>query len=245
MTRGVFVAIDGPGGAGKSTLTSALAAVLQEDSRAVYQTRQPTDTPLGKMARYGTDRFKGRAMAHLIAADRYHHLDELLLPALRRGEIVVCDRYIASSLVLQVMDGLDLETVWQINSAARLPDLAVFVTGHPDVIADRLAARGAHSRYERMPNSSHIEHRLFTEAASFFVDQGVQILELDATATDPESLARIVAGEVIALMQNRPTDDPGRAHLQPEQPRPAEGRETVRFPYLTAGAGPGPHGDSA
>jgi dTMP kinase len=210
----------------------------------VYETREPTDTPLGKLARHGTDTYRGRAMAHLIAADRYQHLEMEIRPALARGEIVVCDRYVASSLVLQALDGLDRDLVWQLNEAAELPDLAVFVTGHPDVLEDRLSARGAHSRYERQPGSSHVECGLFADAATFLTERGVDVLALDATATDPETLARIVAGEILALRSKKP-HDAGSADVQPQQSVQAAGGAAAFVSGLPAGTRPGAHRDSS
>ncbi|WP_225320704.1 dTMP kinase [Streptomyces luteolifulvus] len=242
MTGGLFVTLDGPGGVGKSTLTGALAAVLRESGLVVHETREPTDAPLGNLARHGTDTYRGRTMAHLIAADRYQHLETEIRPALARGEIVVCDRYIASSLVLQVMDGLDRDLVWQLNESADLPDLAVFVTGHPDVIADRLTARGAHSRYERQPGSTRVEYGLFADAATFLTDRGVNVLELDATATDPETLARIVAGEVLALRSRKP-HDAGSADVQPQQPVQGAGGAAALVSGVPAGTRLGADGD--
>ncbi|MFI2434602.1 dTMP kinase [Streptomyces sp. NPDC018693] len=239
----MLVTVEGPGGVGKSTVTAALVAVLREEFGAkVCATREPTDTPLGTIARQGTDLYRGRAMAHLIAADRYQHLEEQIRPAMERGEIVVCDRYVASSLVLQVMDGVDRETVWQMNEAADPPDLAVFLTAHPDVIAYRLACRGAHSRYEREPGSSLTEYGLFAEAAKFLADRGVPVVELDATATDPDTLARGIAGDVLT-MRSQKSHDPGRAHVQSQQPIPGASGATALVPGLSAGTRPGPDGD--
>lgn len=72
---GEFFTIDGPGGVGKSTVTAAVALELRTIGVAVCQTREPSDTPLGLLARNGTDTYRGMAMACLIAADRYAHLD--------------------------------------------------------------------------------------------------------------------------------------------------------------------------
>ncbi|MFG3022273.1 dTMP kinase [Streptomyces sp. NPDC048254] len=240
---GVFVTIEGPGGVGKSTVTAAVAAVLREQYGVqVCATREPTDTPLGTIARQGTDLYRGHAMAHLIAADRYQHLDEQIRPALGRGEIVVCDRYVASSLVLQVMDGVDQADVWQMNAAADRPDLTVFLTAHPDVIANRLALRGAHSRYERLPGGTHIEHGLFAEAAKFLADIGVTVVELDATATDPDTLARHIAGDILTMRSHKP-HAPRRADVQPQQPLAGASGATALVPGRPAGAGVRADGD--
>ncbi|MEU6071861.1 hypothetical protein ABZ864_47440 [Streptomyces sp. NPDC047082] len=63
------------------------------------------------------------AMACLVAADRYHHLAQEIRPALQRGNVVLCDRYIASSLVLQVIDGLP---VTRCGSSIGTPDCRTF-----------------------------------------------------------------------------------------------------------------------
>ncbi|MCI3277671.1 dTMP kinase [Streptomyces cylindrosporus] len=243
--QGMLIAVEGPGGVGKSTVTAALTTLLRDEFAVnVCATREPTDTPLGTMARQGTDVYRGLAMAHLIAADRYQHLDEQIRPAMARGEIVVCDRYIASSLVLQVMDGVDRETVWRMNEAAERPDLVVLLTAHPDVLTNRLARRGTHSRFERETDSSHIEYGLFAEAAKFLADRDVPIVELDATAADPDTLARIIAGDVLTMRSHK-SHAPGRADLQPQQPVPGASGEATLVPDRPAGAGPRTDRDGA
>ncbi|WP_246561668.1 dTMP kinase [Streptomyces roseirectus] len=190
---GLFVTIDGPGGVGKSTVTTAVAAELRSAGVAVCQTREPSDTPLGRLARQGTETYRGMAMACLIAADRYVHLDEVIRPALAQGTTVVCDRYIASSLVLQVLDGVDRDVVWELNRHADMPDLAVIVNARTEVIEKRLTSRGAHSRYEREPGNAARECTAYRETARFLMAAGVRVLQLDASAASPDEIARAVA----------------------------------------------------
>lgn len=189
---GLFVTIDGPGGVGKSTVTAAVVEQLREADIPVHQTREPSDTPLGQLARHGTDEYQGMTMACLIAADRYSHLEQEIRPAVVRGNVVVCDRYIASSLVLQVMDGVARDIVWELNRHADMPDLAVIIHARADVVAKRLDERGAHSRYEREPEGPERECALFREAARFLMAAGVRVLQLDASATEPEDIARAI-----------------------------------------------------
>ncbi|WP_245599999.1 hypothetical protein [Embleya scabrispora] len=136
------------------------------------------------------------AMACLIAADRYAHLNEEIRPALARGETVVCDRYVASSLVLQVLDGVDLDVVWELNRHADLPDVAVILNARTDVIKARLTNRGAHSRYERDPGSTARECAAFREAATFLMAAGVRVLRLDASDEGPAAVASAVVAAV-------------------------------------------------
>ncbi|MGW4200870.1 dTMP kinase [Streptomyces sp. NPDC004726] len=193
---GRFITIDGPGGVGKSTVTAAVAGLLQDDCPPVCRTREPSDTALGRLARDGTDDYLGMSMACLIAADRYAHLEHEIRPALARGAMVVCDRYVASSLVLQVLDGVGRDVVWELNRHADMPDLAVILNARADVIEKRLAGRGAHSRYERQPGSTERECAAFREAARFLMAAGVRVLQLDASTEGPEEVARAVVAAV-------------------------------------------------
>ncbi|MDH6189098.1 dTMP kinase [Streptomyces sp. CZ24] len=193
---GMFVTIDGPGGVGKSTVTALVAEMLREDGAEVLRTREPSDTSLGTLARNGTELYRGMSMACLIAADRYMHVDEQIRPALARGETVVCDRYVASSLVLQVLDGVGRDVVWELNRHADMPDLAVIVNARTDVIEKRLTDRGAHSRYEREPGSSERECAAFREAARFLMAAGVRVLQLDASTDGPEEIARAIVAAI-------------------------------------------------
>ncbi|NDK24617.1 dTMP kinase [Streptomyces sp. TR1341] len=193
---GLFVSVDGPGGVGKSTVTAAVVELLRAEGTAVSQTREPSDSPLGQLARHGTEEHRGMSMACLIAADRYAHLEHEIRPALARGATVVCDRYIASSLVLQVLDGVGRDVVWELNRHADMPDLAVIVNARADVIEKRLTSRGAHSRYEREPGSSERECAAFREAARFLMAAGVRVVQLDASTAGPDEVARAVVAAI-------------------------------------------------
>ncbi|GHJ30083.1 hypothetical protein TPA0910_45160 [Streptomyces hygroscopicus subsp. sporocinereus] len=193
---GMFVTIDGPGGVGKSTVTAAVVAELHAAGVTAHATREPSDTALGQLARQGTDDYRGMAMACLIAADRYQHLEDEIRPAVARGDVVVCDRYVASSLVLQVMDGVGRDLVWELNRHADMPDLAVIVNAHADVIEKRLTERGAHSRYERQPGSSQRECAAYREAARFLMAAGVHVVQFDTTTEGPEKIARDTVAEI-------------------------------------------------
>lgn len=189
---GLFVSIDGPGGVGKSSVTPLVVELLRAEGVPVRQTREPSDTSLGQLARQGTDLYCGMTMACLIAADRYMHVEEEIRPAIACGETVVCDRYIASSLVLQVLDGVSRDVVWELNRHADMPDLAVIINARADVIEQRLTGRGAHSRYEREPGGSERECAAFREAARFLMAAGVRVLQLDASDDEPDEVAQAI-----------------------------------------------------
>jgi len=120
----------------------------------VHWTREPSPTPLGQLIRSGTDDYAGMTLACLVAGDRHHHLAAEIRPALAAGQIIICDRYLPASLVLQRMDGISWDVIIQLNQGADPLALAVILNGSPAVIAARMAACGAHSRFERQPGSS-------------------------------------------------------------------------------------------
>ena len=119
---------------------------------------------LGEFIRTGT--YTGMALACLVTGDRHHHLTAEIRPSLAAGQIVLCDRYLPSSLVLQRMDSIGWDVIIQLNQGADRPHLAVILNGSPPVIAARLAARGRHSRFERQPGSTQTESALYHDTAA-------------------------------------------------------------------------------
>ena len=103
--KGVFISFEGGEGSGKSTQTKLLKSYLEGLGHTVTLTREPGGTKLGKELRdillHTHDHVSARAEALLYAADRAHHVETLIRPALERGEIVITDRYLDSSIAYQ------------------------------------------------------------------------------------------------------------------------------------------------
>jgi dTMP kinase len=134
-------------GVGKTTVTQLLAARLADSGHPVVVTREPSTSPLGVLARAGTLQFHGMALACLIAADRYQHLNTEVRPALAAGKTVICDRYLPSSLVLQHLDGIPEQTIWNLNAEIERPDLTILLDGDPERSLARARQRGTYSRF--------------------------------------------------------------------------------------------------
>lgn len=162
--HGLFVSVDGPSGAGKTTIVDHLAQMLVAQGEDVHVTSEPSNGPIGKLASELTETVTSHALACLYAADRYHHVENEIKPLVQVGRIVVSDRYVASGLVIQRFDGLDLMFLWQLNDEVEIPDLSVILEADPDVIARRLEARGPHNRFQLTPDSSHKEAEYYREA---------------------------------------------------------------------------------
>ena len=137
MPRGRFISLEGGEGVGKSTQLSALAEALQGRGLTVLITREPGGSPgaeaIRKLLLEGDEtRWNSRAEALLFAAARSDHVDKTILPALERGEWVLSDRFIDSSLAYQgEAGGLGIEAVRDLHrfgSLDFLPDRALVLT---------------------------------------------------------------------------------------------------------------------
>jgi dTMP kinase len=164
---------------------------------------QPSRAPLGELARHGTDTYAGMALACLCAADRHHQLDAEIKPALRDGQVVICDRYVASSLVLQGLDGLSAQTVWQLNHGVYRPDLSVILNGDPTVIDNRLRTRGGHSRFERAEDNSDLESGLYVHAVADLQAKGWPVTTLDCTTDDAAAIAARIVSLIHRVLEEK------------------------------------------
>lgn len=191
---GAFITIDGPGGSGKTTAAAALAGLLRSQGNNVHLTAEPSDGPMGTLARALVNEVSGHALACLVAADRYHHLHTEIRPWLAAGHIVICDRYLASTLVLQVRDGLDPSWLLTLNQAADLPGLAVILTASPAVTTARLDQRGRHDRFEDQPAPEATETAMYRDAAGTLAGLGVPVIQFDTSHSTPQETAGQIAG---------------------------------------------------
>ncbi|MFC3997436.1 dTMP kinase [Nocardiopsis sediminis] len=182
MSGGVFVAVDGPGGAGKSTLVRNLDQRLTAAGIPVLATTEPSHSPLGKFARHHTGDYQGMALACLVGADRYHHLETEVRPAVAAGRVVLCDRYTLSTVVLQAgIDDVPEQFVRCINADAEPPDLQIVLTAPSRVLRERLAVRGSHGRFEDDPTVPDREVELYRKAAAASERAGVPTMVADTS----------------------------------------------------------------
>jgi dTMP kinase len=194
---GLFVAVEGPNGVGKTTVIAEVAQLLEaKHGLAVHPTREPSATALGEAIRALEGSLPPEALAFACAADRLDHVAREIEPALGRGDYVLSDRYVPSSLVLQRLDGLKRELIWEINKTARVPDLTVYLDDEEETLARRLADRPKRSRFESRDAVGR-ERALYREAHDFLAERGWRQAVIDCRGLSPEAagaeLARLVA----------------------------------------------------
>jgi dTMP kinase len=139
--KGVFIVIEGLDGSGKTTQSKILTNKLSENHK-VLCTAEPSHGKVGAFIRndclYEEKRLPTEVEALLFAADRVEHLQTELAPALSEGKIVICDRYIYSSLAYQGSAGLSLDWIKTINARALEPDFALYIDVPPERVLERL-----------------------------------------------------------------------------------------------------------
>ncbi|MGA2308269.1 MAG: dTMP kinase [Candidatus Bathyarchaeia archaeon] len=144
VSKGVFICVEGLDGCGKTTQAKLLVRRLRRSCDAIY-TAEPSSGKIGRFIKkhwlHGDKRGSGVVEALLFAADRFEHVENTVLPALKRGRIVVSDRYVYSSLAYQGATGLELEWIERINEHAVRPDLAIFIDVEPETVVQRLKPR--------------------------------------------------------------------------------------------------------
>ncbi|WP_174734795.1 dTMP kinase [Mesobacillus harenae] len=148
MKNGLFISVEGPEGAGKTTIIKLLAERLGSQGYSVMQTREPGGIEIAEQIRSVIlDKMNvnmdPRTEALLYAAARRQHLVEKVKPALSRGEIVLCDRFIDSSLAYQGhARGLGIDQVFAINHFAvegTMPELTFYFDLEPETGLERIS----------------------------------------------------------------------------------------------------------
>ncbi|MBW1635069.1 MAG: dTMP kinase [Deltaproteobacteria bacterium] len=146
IKKGLLIVFEGTDGTGKSTQLKLLFNVLHGEGYPVLATREPTDGQYGKKIRelyVKREEYSPEEELELFLADRKEHVNNLLIPALKQGKIIVCDRYFLSTAAYQGALGFDPETVLARNSFAPDPDLALIFHAPVDTGITRItSARG-------------------------------------------------------------------------------------------------------
>jgi dTMP kinase len=195
---GLFIAFEGGDGAGKSTQAARLAAALESRGHTVLRTREPGGTPIGEKLRslvldHGHGHIDAHTEALIFAASRAAHASQVIRPALERGDIVLTDRYIDSSVAYQGAGrGLGQDAVQSLNEWATSglqPHLTVLLDVDPAVGRQRRTAGAA------------AEDRLESEADDFHTRIRDAFLEL--ARRRPESYLVLPAHDSVADLSAR------------------------------------------
>lgn len=200
---GFFIVFEGGEGAGKSTQEALLADALTFEGRSVVRTREPGGTPAGEAIRNVllSNEYAGlsdRAEALLFAAARGEHVKQVIRPALDDGAIVICDRYLDSSVAYQGYgrelgaDRVRDLSVWATEGL--LPDLTILLDVDPTVGLSRVESP---DRLESEPIDYH--ERVRAAFLDIATREPGRFLVVDASGS-AEEIATIIRGRVAQLL---------------------------------------------
>ena len=156
--QGKFITFEGPDGSGKTTCAKGVYDKLKKEGYDVIYTREPGGIEIAEEIRNiildpKNTKMDARCEALLYAASRRQHLVEKVLPALAKGQIVLCDRFVDSSLAYQgVGRHLGIEEVFAINKFAiedNMPDFTIYLNVDPEIGLQRIAARNYKDRLDQ------------------------------------------------------------------------------------------------
>lgn len=204
--RGVWITLEGGDGSGKTTQSNLLAAWLEGEGRTVVRTREPGGSEVGQLIRDIVLHHRGdiapRAEALLYAADRAHHVATVVRPAIERGDIVLQDRYLDSSVAYQgagrVLDATEVRdlSLWAAEGA--LPDLTLLLDLDPATARTRLDADD--KPFDRLEAEREEFHGRVRDAYLALAEaEPARFLVLDA-AERPEAIADRIRARVGALL---------------------------------------------
>ena len=204
---GLFITFEGGDGSGKSTQSRLLADWLTGEGHTVVHSREPGGTDLGVELREIILHRRGyiapRAEALLYAADRAHNIATKVRPAIERGEIVIQDRYLDSSVAYQgagrVLDGTEIRDISLWAAEGLLPDLTVLLDLSAGAGRERIAATGS-TTYDRLEAEKNDFHERVRESFLALAEaEPGRFVVLDAT--DPiATIAAAIQTRVFSLL---------------------------------------------
>lgn len=209
MSKGKFITFEGPEGAGKTTVIAEIYKRLEQEGEKTILTREPGGIRISEKIREiihdnEHQEMDGMTEALLYAAARRQHLVERIIPSMDEGKIVLCDRFIDSSLAYQgYARGLGMEEVMTINSFAiggTMPDVTIFFDISPEEGLQRIANSGEREQ-NRLDNETLQFHKKVYEGYQLLLKQFPdRIISTDASkplSEVTENVWKIISSQLI------------------------------------------------
>ncbi|MBQ6622106.1 MAG: dTMP kinase [Mogibacterium sp.] len=207
MMRGLFITLEGPDGAGKTTQIGYIRKYLEDRNASVVLSREPGGTKISeKLREIVLDKDNGE-MADttemmIYAAARAQHVAEKIRPALERGEMVICDRFMDSSIAYQGYGrnlGDQVRIVNEYAIAGILPDITFFMDLDPAVGRARIG-KDVQDRLEREKMEFH--YKVYEGYRAIWQAEPDRVIRIDADRPEEEVWAEI-RGHLDRILENR------------------------------------------
>ncbi len=207
--RGTWITLEGGDGSGKTTQADLLESWLSDAGHTVVRTREPGGSEVGQLIRDIVLHHRGdiapRAEALLYAADRAHHVATVVRPALERGDVVLQDRYLDSSVAYQgagrVLDAAEVRDLSLWAAEGELPDLTVLLDLDPETARARLDS--ADKPFDRLEAEKAGFHGRVRDAFLVLAEaEPHRFLVIDA-AREPQTIAADIRGRLTSVLIGR------------------------------------------
>lgn len=212
MARGFFISFEGGEGAGKSTQIARLAAKLRSKGYDILVTREPGGSPGAEAVRHvilsgAAEPFGPEMEALLFAAARSDHVEQVIRPAIRRGSIVLCDRFLDSSRVYQGgagnLDAAFMTALERVAVNGMMPDMTLIFDIDPAKGLARAAARRGTETPDRFEKETLAIHQRRREAyLEIARGEPDRCIVIDASAS-PDEVENAVTAAVFAALEAR------------------------------------------
>ncbi len=208
MNKGLFITFEGNDGSGKTTISKLTYEKLKDMGYPVVYTREPGGIDIAEQIRSVILDPKNTAMdarceALLYAASRRQHLVEKVLPAIGEGKIVLCDRFVDSSLVYQgIARGIGIEEVYAINQFAiegHLPDATIFLSVDFETGLSRVHSRG---NQDRLDNESMEFHKMVAEGYEIIKERFHERMHVIDANNDIETVLQHTVDCVLEIIKD-------------------------------------------
>ena len=206
MSKGLFITFEGGEGSGKTSIITRLVPMLEKLGQDVLTSREPGGVKIAEDIRNIILNPENTQMCYetealLFAASRMQHLREKVIPALESGKLVICDRYLDSSLVYQGYSrGLGFEKVMQVNAFALeyMPEKTFFIDVKPSVGLERLKGREKCDRLDKEKLEFHDKiYQGYKELARLYPDRIVTI----NGERDIEEIVLDIYNQILSLLK--------------------------------------------
>lgn len=195
---GIFITLEGGEGSGKTTIILSIEKYLKENGYDVVTTREPGGVPIAEQIRnvildVNNTKMCNETETLLYAASRMQHLHEKVIPALNEGKVVICDRYLDSSLVYQgYARGIGIDNVLNANCFAldHMPDVTFFIDVTPEVGLQRISGRDKIDRLDKESLSFH--QRVYDGYVKLSEQYSDRIKRIDGQRDKEEVIADVI-----------------------------------------------------
>ncbi len=194
----MIIAIEGIDGAGKTTLAKKLKEWLENLGKEVIIIKEPGESEWGKKVKRGAKSVDEEL--YLFIKDREINVKEKIIPSLKKGKIVIMDRYYYSNMAYQGAKGIDIDVIRNMNETiAPKPDIVILLDCDPEICIDRVKKRGKTSRFEEVNYLRKVRDK-FLEIAK--KDKKVKIVNAEKSIDEVFKEAKKIVKDFLSKQDN-------------------------------------------